>query len=76
MLLLSELSELKSAELWVLWTRVPVCRTDGQCLFNSTYNPKRRKTRCCGQGLENETCIDLDLNKTWKMDIDTDLDLG
>jgi len=26
------LSELKSAELWVLWTRVPACRTDAQPL--------------------------------------------
>ena len=43
MLLLSELSELKTAELWVLWNRVPACRTDGHCLYDPTYNVKRRK---------------------------------
>jgi len=36
-------SELKGAELWVLWTRVPSCRTDGQCLCDPTYNVKRHK---------------------------------
>jgi len=37
------LSELKSTELWVLWMRVPACRTDAQCFCDPTYNVKRRK---------------------------------
>jgi len=43
-LLLSELSELKSAESWVLWTGVLACRTDRQCLCDPPYNVKRRKS--------------------------------
>jgi len=43
MLLLSEVSELKGADLWVLWTHVPACRTAAQCLCDPTHNVKRRK---------------------------------
>ena len=28
----------KNAELWILWTGIPTCRTDRQYLFNSTFN--------------------------------------
>ena len=37
-------SERKSAEVLVLWTPEPACRTEVQCLCYPTYYVKRRKT--------------------------------
>ena len=32
----------KSIELWVLWTHVPACSTDMQCLCDPTYNETQK----------------------------------
>jgi len=49
MLLLSELSELKGAELRVLWTRVLACRTDGWCLCDPTYVKRLKNHSALGK---------------------------
>jgi len=49
MLLLGELSELKSAKLWVLWIRVTACWTDRQCLFDPTYVKRRKNHSVLGK---------------------------
>ena len=43
------LSELKSADLWVLLCHVPGCRTYAQCLFDQTYESRRKNHSALGK---------------------------
>jgi hypothetical protein len=40
----------KGVKFWVLWTRVPACRTDAQCLCVPTYERRRKTTVLGGDG--------------------------
>jgi len=46
------LSELKGAELRVLWTHVLACRTDRQCLCDPALCEETQKPQCSGQDLK------------------------
>ena len=52
MLLLSELFKFYSAELRILWIRIPICETKKIIFCVQSLNERRRKTRCCGLGLQ------------------------
>jgi len=48
--------ELKSTEFWVLWTSVPVCRTDAQSLCCPNYKVSRSKITVLWARPQNEAC--------------------
>ena len=57
---------ISNAELWILWTDLPTCRTDREYLCDPTFDARRRKNTVFWTKTQDEPCAwDLLVHTRW-----------